>query len=106
MGEQDIQQLSFIEQNLAAVSQQRQAHQRQILEIENAITQLETVKEGYEIVGSIMVKKDSANIKISLEEKKETHKARVSSLEKQEQTLRTKAKELQEKVMAKLEKKE
>ncbi|MEA3399185.1 MAG: prefoldin subunit [Patescibacteria group bacterium] len=106
MGEEDIQQLSFIEQNLSSVVQQRQSHQKHILEIENAISELEHSDEGYEIVGSIMVKKSSEDIKSSLEEKKKIHASRLSSLEKQENSLRDKAKELQEKVMANLEEKE
>lgn len=104
MSDQDIQQLSLIEQNLSATTNQKQSFQKQILEIDNALEELQDRKEGYHIVGTLMIKKPAKDIKADLEKKKKMYELRLSSLEKQEETLKKQAKELQEQVVARLDK--
>ncbi len=103
MSNEQIQELSLIEQQLSSLVQQRQAYQKQILELESALKELSTTKEAYHIVGSVMIKKDSDSLKKDLEEQKKATDVRLASLKSQEDTLRTKAKILQEDIMKDLE---
>lgn len=99
MSEEKIQQLSMLEQNLTSIVTQRQTLHKQLLEIDNALTALETAEEGYQIVGTVMVKKSSKELKKDLEEKKKMITLRMSSYEKQENSLRSQMQSLQNEVM-------
>ncbi len=105
MTDDDIQQLSMIEQTLSSIIQQRQSYNKQLLEVKSALKELESVDEAYHIVGSVMIKKDSSSLRKDLEEQKTAQEIRLKSLENQEAKLRENAKSLQEKVVADLEKK-
>lgn len=96
---EELQQLSMLEQNLGTIISQKQTFNKQLLEIESALSELESTTEAYHIVGSIMIKKSSEDLKKELLEKKELLKVRLESFEKQESTLRSQAKVLQDKVM-------
>lgn len=99
-----IQKLSIIEQNLNQIVSQKQQFNKQLLEIESAVSELNNVDQAYHIVGSVMVKKNSNDLKKDLSEKKELIKVRLESLDKQERTLRDQAQDIQEKVMSELDK--
>lgn len=103
--EELIQQLSFIEQNLSSVVNQKQSYHKQILEMQSALKELENSESAYEIVGTIMIKKSAKDIISSITEKIKTQEIRMKSLEKQEETLRNQAQEIQSKVMTSLENK-
>jgi prefoldin beta subunit len=105
MSEEKIQQLNIIENNLSQVSSQKQQYQKQTMEIDSAITEIKDKKEAYQIVGSLMVKKDSKDIKKDLNERKEIYSVRLESLEKQESKLKEQAKSLREELVNNLEKK-
>jgi len=96
--------LRIIEQQLSNTSQQRQAYDQQLVELENALNELKGKDEAYHIVGSIMIKKDAKEIAKEITVKQETFKVRVDALTKQEETLRSQAEKLQEKIMSKLQK--
>lgn len=98
---EDLQQL---EGQLQGVRRQRQQYQRQVLEFENALDELKSTKEAYQIVGSVMIKKDAAAISTDLEKKKEVASLRLDTLAKQEETLQEEVLELQKKVMSDLDK--
>ena len=100
---EDIQQLSSIEQNLNTVISQKQQFNKQLLEIESALSELGAVDQAYHIVGSVMIKKKSGDLKKDLDEKKELIKVRLQSLEAQEKTFRDQAQKLQEKVLKDLD---
>lgn len=101
---EDIQQLSMIEQHLNSIISQKQQYNKQILEIESALSELDLVDEAYQIVGSVMIKKKSSDIKVNLNEQKELIKVRLQTLEKQEKSYQEQAKKLQDKVMGDLDK--
>jgi len=101
---EDIQQLSMIEQHLTNITSQKQQYNKQILEIESALSELDKLDEAYQIVGSVMIKKKSSDIKADLNEKKELVKVRLQSLEKQEKNYQEQAEKLQNKVMQDLDK--
>jgi prefoldin beta subunit len=96
--EQKIAQLQLYEQSLQNILMQKQQFQTQSLEIKSALTELESTKEAYKIVGNIMVASKKEDLKKELESKKETIQLRITTMEKQENQIREKAKKLQEEV--------
>ncbi|MFP4423976.1 MAG: prefoldin subunit beta [Candidatus Woesearchaeota archaeon] len=99
MTEDDIKQMQLLEQNLQAYLSQKQQFQAQLIEINSAIEELEQEKDSFKIIGNIMVKRKPEDIKKELQEKKEKIELRIKSLEKQEDLIKKKSKELQGKVM-------
>jgi|SRR3989344_3164567 len=103
--EQNIAQLQLLEQNLQNFLAQKQTFQSQSLEIENALNELDKSKEdSYKVIGNIMIKEKKENLIKDLKSKKEIIELRLKTLEKQEEKIKDKAKELQEKVLKELEK--
>jgi prefoldin beta subunit len=94
-----IQQLQMIEQSLTNLLMQRQQFQSQLVEIESALSEMESSPEVYKIVGNIMVSGDKAKIKEDLDRKKEIAELRIKNLEKQENQIKEKAKKLQTEVL-------
>jgi len=101
--EQKINQLSMFEQNSQHLTNQRQNFQTQQIEIESALEEIGTTEETYKIVGNIMVKVKKEDLNEELESKKQLLTVRINTIEKQENTLREKAKKLQEEIMKELE---
>jgi prefoldin beta subunit len=97
--EQKIKRLQLFEQNLQTIAAQKQQFQSQLNEVEAAMKELNNVKSAYKIVGNIMVKSDKVSLNKELEQKKEMFSVRVKTLEKQENSVRDKSKELQKEVM-------
>jgi prefoldin beta subunit len=95
----EMQKLQALEQTLHAQLAQRNAHQSQLLEAENALRELETAKESYRIIGNIMVKTDSAKLKSELEEKKSMLQTRIVAVERQEKRLREEMQKLQDSIL-------
>lgn len=104
MSEEKIQQLNIIENSLGQIVSQKQQYQKFILEIDTALKEIEGKDEAYSIVGSVMIKKDSKEIKKDLDERKELYTTRITSLEKQEEKLREQATTIREDVIGNLEK--
>jgi prefoldin beta subunit len=103
--DEKINQLSLLEQNLQQFSMQKQQFQAQLAEIDSALTGLGTSKESFKILGNIMIKAETAELKKDLNNKKETLMVRIETLEKQEKKLGEKAESLRKEVMKDLEKK-
>ena len=87
MSEEKLQQLGIIEQSLNQALTQKQQYDKLLLDTTAALEEIGDSKEVYQIVGSIMIKKDVSDVKKDLEEKKERYNVRVKSLEKQEKQL-------------------
>jgi prefoldin beta subunit len=100
--EQKISQLQLLEQNLQNLSMQRQQFQSTLIEVENALHELETTNQAYKIVSNIMVLTNRDDLKKDLEQRKEMTDIRIKNLEKQEEKLRQKAKELQKVVLTEM----
>ena len=79
---------------------QKQNAQTQDIELDNAIKELEKLKntDAYEVIGNIMIKKPKEEIKKSLKEKQDLIKLRISTLQKQQDKLSKDASDLQEKL--------
>ncbi|MEM2131417.1 MAG: prefoldin subunit beta [Candidatus Woesearchaeota archaeon] len=97
--EEKISQLQNIEQNINTLIGQKQQFQSQNLEIENALSQIETTERVFRIIGNIMVESTKEESKKDLNEKKEVIALRLKTIEKQEEKLRQKANELQQEVL-------
>lgn len=102
--EEKLEQLQLMEQNLRTSMVQRQNFQSQLLEIESALSQIETSDRTFKIIGSIMVAKDKKNLKEELEKKKEILGIRIKALEKQEQKIKEKAEQTQKEVLKEMNK--
>src|SRR3989339_1198034 len=98
--EEKIRELQLLEQNLQQAMMQRQNFQGRLMEIDNALEELEkNPKEIYRIVGPIMVKTNKIDVEKDLNSKKEVVSLRINNVEKNENKLKEKAKNLQEEVM-------
>lgn len=102
--EQKVQQLQLMEQNLQGIMSQRQQFQGQLLEVENALSEIVSSKGNvYKLVGNIMVMSEKDKLSKDLESKKEILNVRLKSLKKQEDGIKEKAENLQAEVMKELQ---
>lgn len=102
-----IEQLQSLEQNLQYTLMQKQTIQTQLIEIDSAISALETnPKNTFKIVGAIMIEASAEDLKKELRSKKELAEVKFKSIEKQETRLKESVKEIQKEVMDKIGKNE
>lgn len=97
----EVQKLQQYQQQMQLLNMQKQNLQSQILEIEHSIDEVKKVtkQDVYEIVGTIMIKRDRQLLENSLNEKKESLMLRQNVIEKQLDKMTKKTQEVQEKVM-------
>ena len=97
--EHKIKRLQLYEQNLQSLSLQKQQFQSQLVEVEAALKELERVESAYKIVGNIMVQSKKDTLQKDLTHKKEMLELRVKTLDKKEESVRNKSKDLQKEVL-------
>lgn len=103
--QEKIAQLQMIEHSLNNFISQKQNFQSQVLEIENALNEMQNCKgKIYKITGNVMFESEKELLSKDLKEKKDLLDIRIKSLEKQETALEEKAKTLQSEVMEELDK--
>lgn len=103
--EEKISKLQLIEQNTQNLLIQKQVFQSQLLEIENALKELENTKQNpYKIVGNIMVLSKREDVQKDLKSKKEIIELRIKNIEKQEEKLKKEAKDIQTEVLKEVKK--
>ncbi|MFH0936265.1 MAG: prefoldin subunit [Candidatus Woesearchaeota archaeon] len=102
--EQKIAELQLLEQNLQNFMIQKQTFQAQILEIENALKELDISKECYKIIGPIMVHSTKEDLKKDLNSKREILNIRIKNIEKQEEKIKEKADSIQSEVLKQIKK--
>lgn len=95
------QQLAQTEQSLEQFSLQKKQFQNQLGEAGASLEALEHSGDAYKLIGNIMVKQSAVDLKNELSERQETLQVRISTIEKQEEKLHVKVKELQQVVMQK-----
>jgi len=90
-------QFQFYQQQLQSVLIQKESLKLQTAEIERALEELEKTnqKSAYKIVGGVMVSKPVEELEKELNETKEDADLRIKSLEKTEERITAKLKELQ-----------
>lgn len=84
---------------MQSFNMQKQQLQANILEFESALEELDNTDASYKIIGNIMVKVDQDKLKKSLEEDKKNAEIRIKAVEKQEDSMKEKAKRIQQEVM-------
>ena len=97
--EEKMQQMQALEHSLQALMAQKQSMQMQLAELESAVAELAGKESAYRIVGNIMVSAKAPELLKELEEKKELVEMRISSVTKQENSVKKKAEQLQKDVL-------
>lgn len=90
--------LQQLQQTLQSVVTQKQQLELELTETEQALSELEKLDEKttiYKSIGSLLVKAEKAKVTTELTERKELLNTRITVLGKQEERLRSQAKDLQ-----------
>jgi len=93
--------LQQLQQTLQTVLTQKQQLEIDLLEVDQALSELEKASDDtviYKSIGSLLIKTEKPKVTGELKERKEMDNMRVSVLGKQEERLRGQIKELQEKL--------
>lgn len=86
MNENKIPRLQFLEQNLQAISMQKQAYQMELDETLSSIEEINNSKgDVYKVIGQIMIKTKKEKILGDLNARIQLLKSKISSLEKQQE---------------------
>jgi prefoldin beta subunit len=94
-------QLQTLQQQAQATAMQREGMSVQKMDLDKALEELAKAKDGedvYKAVGPILVKSTKTELTKELKERNETIELRLKSIEKQEEKLREKGRELQGKL--------
>lgn len=102
--EQKISQLQLLEQNLQNLLLQRQQFQAQLSELDSALKELKDTKQSYKIIGNIMVDSSKEDLEDDLGKKKKVIELRITSLEKQEGSIKEKQEKIQKEVLSNIKK--
>ena len=100
-----IAQIQQVQQQAQALAMQKSQTDVMIKETEMAIEELDKSPEDavvYKSVGELMIKSDKASLLASLKERQETFSLRVQSIERQEERLNSRFKQLQEQLQSML----
>lgn len=90
--------LQQLQQTLQSVLTQKQQLELELLEIDQALGELEKAIDDaviYKSVGSLLIRSEKSKVTTELEERKDLANVRVSVLGRQEERLRSQVKELQ-----------
>ncbi len=101
----EIRRYNAVLERLRAVSVSKQQLQSQLLEIEEALSELEKLEAGtkvYKAVGRILVSAPKERIEKELKERKETLEVRLSSLQKQESLLKKQLEDIEKRISRKM----
>jgi prefoldin beta subunit len=93
--------LQQLQQTLQSILTQKQQVDLELLEVDQALGELDkTAEDGiiYKSVGSLLIKTDKVKVTEELKERKDLANMRTTVLGKQEERLRTQIKELNEKL--------
>lgn len=97
-----VKKLQQIQQQLQVLMFQKQNVQVQQAEVENALKEVESKESTdlYEIIGTVMIKRERDEMLKSLKEKNEILELRLSTLDKQINSLSDSAQKLQDEVIS------
>jgi prefoldin beta subunit len=93
--------LQQLQQTLQQILTQKQQLELELTEIEQALSEMENLDNAaviYKSVGSLLIKAEKTRVTKELNERKELLNTRVTVLGKQEERVRSQAKELQTKL--------
>ncbi len=99
-GKQLVMQFQNLQQQLQSTAIQRESLKLRSFEIDKALEEIEASKEKnvYKISGNVMISKAAEEVKKELQEEKEVIGTRMKSLDKNEEKITEKLKELQKKL--------
>lgn len=98
--QEKINQLQILEVNVQNILLQKRTLQVQLLEIENALKELQTNnEETYKIISNIMIKTSKESLVRELNSKKEVIDIKLKSIERQETDIMEKAARLQQEIL-------
>jgi len=98
-----IAQLQLLQQNLQNILTQKQQLQNQLVELDSALTELNTTDKAYKIVGKIMLAAPKQDLVKELEEKKEFVSVRIKNFSQQEEKLQKNFEEVQSEVVKEMQ---
>lgn len=101
--QEKINQLQMLEENLRAYGLQRQQYGAELLEVESASKEIKAASQSFKIIGNIMVAAKPVDLERDLAERREKLTLRITSLERQEEKLKEKAKALQGEVLQEMQ---
>ena len=102
--EEQIAHLQQQEQQLQQMILQRQTMQSQLLETDNALDTLQKTQEkAFKMVGPLLIAIDNKELAEELKSKKETLTIRLKNVEEQEEQMRKKFQELQDKLLKQMQ---
>ncbi|MEM1687966.1 MAG: prefoldin subunit beta [Nanopusillaceae archaeon] len=96
-----LEEFETVRQTYLALLYQKQKLEEDLIELENAVKELENLKEGetvFKLVGNVLIKKDKEKLLEELKEKKDILNIRLQSIDKQENQLREKLTILQNEI--------
>jgi len=99
--QQRLLRLQQLQQTLQGVLTQKQQLELELTDVEQALSELETLSDDaviYKSVGALLVKSEKVKVTTELNERKELLNMRINVLGKQEERLRTQVKDLQGKL--------
>ena len=98
--ENKIQELQLLEQSLQNTLMQKQAFQMELSETQAALGELKNSgDEVFKIIGQLMIKSEKSKITDDLENKEKILNLRISTLEKQENSLAEKFENLRKEIL-------
>lgn len=102
--EQELLNLQLKEQSLQNLIMQKQTFQLELVELENALSELKKLKQEdvFKIVGTLMVKSTKEDLIPELEKKHDVLNIRIKAIEKQEKELSESLLKAREKLLKKL----
>jgi len=104
--QEKVRKLQQYEQNVQALNLQSQQLEKEMTEIDSAISALEdkATKDVFKIIGNIMVTADKIKLKADLNNQKKKIEIRISALEKQQEQIRQVAEAMQAEVLKTMKK--
>lgn len=98
--QQLLQQAQVLQQQIQSIVAQKEVFNLQLLEIKNALGEMETNKddEVYKISGPILVKSKADDVKKELNEKLEIIDMKIKGLDKSEKRVKEKIEELRDRI--------
>ena len=100
MKQDKIQELQFLEQTMQNILLQKQTFQMELSETQSALNEIRGSKDDvYKIIGQMMIKSEKKKILEELENKEKIISLRLSSIEKQEDSMMEKMEKIREEVI-------
>jgi prefoldin beta subunit len=96
-----IQELQLIERNIQAISMEKQSIQVELNGVDNALEELKkSGDEVYKVLNGIMIRSNKDSLIKEMSEKKKVLEMRISSIQKQETSVDSRAEKLRSEINA------